>query len=428
MTQRTSVLPAQVLSDLRELDAQTGGEGGARRLAWTPTWERARAQFEERAVGLGLSAERDRAGNIWVELPGESDSLIVLGSHLDSVPAGGWLDGALGVWAGLAVLEGLLRSSTPPPRSVAVVDWADEEGARFGRSLYGSSAFVGALEVDQFAGLLDRDGKTAAEVLGAAGIALESLEGADPRLDRIAAYLELHIEQGPVLEKAGEPVASVDRDHRHKARLHLLRRPVGSCRADADGGTGGRSACRPRNLLLHWRISHVAAGAAPRPADSIWSRECRPQPRGRADLFTDIRHEDAEALERMHAEAKRIAEARAAARGIGVTRRNIWAIEPRAFDPRLVAAAREACEIAGGSDFAMPSGALHDAGELAPFVPTAMIFCASQRGLSHCPEEDSTRGGSRMRDAAHSTSSPGRRRALGPAGERGADGGTRRRP
>ncbi len=241
MAQRSSVLPSQVLSDLRELDAQTGGEGGARRLAWTPTWERAREQLEERADRLGLSAERDRAGNIWVELPGESDSLIVLGSHLDSVPAGGWLDGALGVWAGLAVLEGLLRSSTPPPRSVAVVDWADEEGARFGRSLYGSSAFVGALEVDQFAGLLDRDGKTAAEVLGAAGIALESLEGADPRLDRIAAYLELHIEQGPVLEGRGVG-GERHRDHRHKARLHLLRRPVGSRRADADGGTCGRSA------------------------------------------------------------------------------------------------------------------------------------------------------------------------------------------
>jgi N-carbamoyl-L-amino-acid hydrolase len=111
---------------------------------------------------------------------------------------------------------------------------------------------------------------------------------------------------------------------------------------------------------------------------------------GRADLFTDLRHEDAEALERMHTEAGRISKERAASRGVGVERRKIWAIEPRAFDPRLAAAAREACEIAGGSDFAMPSGALHDAGELAPLVPTAMIFCASRRGLSHCPEEDSS--------------------------------------
>ena len=389
MAQRTSVLPAQVLSDLRDLDAQTGGEGGARRLAWTPTWERARAQFEERAVRLGLSVERDRAGNIWVELPGESDSLIVLGSHLDSVPAGGWLDGALGVWAGLAVLEGMLRDSTRPPRSVAVVDWADEEGARFGRSLYGSSAFVGALEVDEFAGLLDRDGKTAADVLGAAGIALESLDGADPRLDRIAAYLELHIEQGPVLEKAGEPVASVT------GTIGIERDCISFEGQSAHAGPTpmeGRADALLPAAELALALEDLARSSGGRATTGRLDLEpgVPTATAGRADLFTDIRHEDAEALERMHAEAMQIAEARAASRGVGVKSRKIWAIEPRAFDPRLVAAAREACEIAGGSDFAMPSGALHDADELAPFVPTAMIFCASQRGLSHCPEEDST--------------------------------------
>ena len=142
-----------------------GGSGGAQRVAWTPTWERARALFTQRAIGSGFTPERDRAGNIWVELPGESDSLVVLGSHLDSVPAGGWLDGALGVWAGLGVLEGLLRDDVRPRHSVAVVDWADEEGARFGRSLYGSSAFVGGLDVKELAGLVDSDGKAAAESL-----------------------------------------------------------------------------------------------------------------------------------------------------------------------------------------------------------------------------------------------------------------------
>ena len=389
MAQSSSVLPAQVLSDLRELDAQTGGEGGARRVAWTPTWEGARAQFEERVVQLGLKPERDRAGNIWVELRGESDSLVVLGSHLDSVPAGGWLDGALGVWTGLAVLEGLLRDATRPRYSVAVVDWADEEGARFGRSLYGSSAFVGALEVDEFAGLLDSKGQTAAEVLTGAGIALESLKGADPRLSRIAAYLELHIEQGPVLEEAGVPVATVT------GTVGIKRDCISFEGQSAHAGPTPMEA-RADALLPAAELALALEDLARRNGGRATTGRLDLEPgvptatAGRADLFVDLRHEDAETLERMHAEAGQIAEERAAPRGVGVKRRKIWEIEPRMFDPRLVVAAQEACETAGGSDFAMPSGALHDAGELAPLVPTAMIFCASRRGLSHCLEEDSS--------------------------------------
>jgi N-carbamoyl-L-amino-acid hydrolase len=390
MASLSEVLPDQVLSDLHELDAQTGGEGGARRVAWTPEWERARAQFTERVVGLGLTAERDRAGNIWVELQGESDSTVVLGSHLDSVPAGGWLDGALGVWAGLAVLEGLLRDKRRPSRSVAVVDWADEEGARFGRSLYGSAAFVGALEVDEFAGLVDRDGQSAADVLRAAGISLDSLDGADPRLDRIAAYLELHIEQGPVLVEAGDSVASVTGTVGIKRDCFSFQGQ--SAHAGPTPMEGRADAFLPAAEVVV-ALEELARRYGGRATTGRLDLEpgVPTATAGHADLFTDLRHEDAEILEQMHAEAGRIAEARATSRGIGVTRRKIWAIEPRAFDPQLVTAARQACVAAGGSDISMPSGALHDAAELAPLVPTAMIFCASQQGLSHCPEEDSTK-------------------------------------
>jgi N-carbamoyl-L-amino-acid hydrolase len=338
---------------------------------------------------LGLTPERDRAGNIWVELRGESDSLLVLGSHLDSVPSGGWLDGALGVWAGLGVLEGFLRDRRRPQRSVAVVDWADEEGARFGRSLYGSSAFVGALEVDELAGLLDRDGQSAAEVLGAAGISFDSFEGADPRLERIAAYLELHIEQGPILAEAREPVASVT------GTVGISRDCISFEGQSAHAGPTPMEG-RADAFLAAAEVAVALEELARRSGGRATNGRLDLEPgiptatAGRADLFTDLRHEDAEALEQMHVEAGRIAEAKASSRGIEVTKRKIWSIEPRAFDPRLVEAAREACVSSGGSDFTMPSGALHDAGELAPLVPTAMIFCASQRGLSHCPEEDST--------------------------------------
>ncbi len=388
MVQGTSALTAQVLSDLRELDAQTGGKGGAQRVAWTPTWERARALFTQRAIGSGFTPERDRAGNIWVELPGESDSLVVLGSHLDSVPAGGWLDGALGVWAGLGVLEGLLRDDVRPRYSVAVVDWADEEGARFGRSLYGSSAFVGGLDVKELAGLVDSDGKAAVDVLREAGIAIDSLGGADPRLSRVAAYLELHIEQGPILEEAGEAVATVT------GTVGIRRDRVSFEGQSAHAGPTPMEG-RGDALLAAAEVALALEDLACRYGGRATAGRLDLEPGvptaicGHSDLFADLRHEDAETLERMDAELGRIVESCAAARGIGVERRRVWSIEPRAFDQRLIDAGREACARAGGTDFTMPSGALHDAAELAPLVPTTMIFCASRRGLSHCPEEDS---------------------------------------
>ncbi|MDH5288444.1 MAG: M20/M25/M40 family metallo-hydrolase, partial [Acidimicrobiia bacterium] len=122
--------PERVVELLRELDRRTGGPGGSRRLAWTPEWLAARAWFREALAGLPVTVDQDEAGNLWAVLPGARPETVVVGSHLDSVPSGGWLDGALGVMAGVEFLRSLAAAGIPPACTVALVDWADEEGAR----------------------------------------------------------------------------------------------------------------------------------------------------------------------------------------------------------------------------------------------------------------------------------------------------------
>src|SRR5215207_8106860 len=143
----------RVLADLRELERRTGGPEGARRLCWGEDWRAARELLGELLAEIGLEPERDPAGNLWAFLAGDAEPALAVGSHLDSVPAGGRLDGAYGVMAGLGVLRAWARSGDRPPRTLALVDWADEEGARFGRSLLGSSAFSGSLELGGLGGL-----------------------------------------------------------------------------------------------------------------------------------------------------------------------------------------------------------------------------------------------------------------------------------
>ena len=208
-----SDLPAidagRVIADLRELDRRTGGADGAQRLCWGEGWRAARSLLGDLLAELGLEAERDEAGNLWASLAGEDGPGVAVGSHLDSVPNGGWLDGALGVMAALGVLRAGAAEGVAPPRTLTLVDWADEEGARFGRSLFGSSAFSGTLAVDELRRLRDADGRSIAEVLSENGVELGEAARAAGRRGEVAAYLELHIEQGPILEAEGLRAAAV---------------------------------------------------------------------------------------------------------------------------------------------------------------------------------------------------------------------------
>ncbi len=375
---------ARTLAELAELHALTGAPAtGARRVCWSEDWERARAFLIERLQQLPVTVERDEAGNLWALLPGRSDRVVAVGSHLDSVPGGGWLDGPLGVLGALAVLRAV-AAGEPPQRTLALVDWADEEG-RFGRSLYGSAAAAGTLDLAAARKLTDAAGLRLPDVLAAHGIALDRVHEARGRLARLDAYLELHIEQGPVLEARGEAVAAVTGTAgTERRRLRFT-------------GRGGHAGTVPMELrrdplAAAARTTLAVAEVARRHGGvgTVGAIEAHPgiptAIPGTVELWLDQRHAQARPLATMVAETLEAASAAAGQHGVELAVEPVWSIEPIPFDPALVALAREA---AGGGE-PLPSGALHDAAEVARAgVPTAMLFVQSLGGISHAPDEDS---------------------------------------
>ena len=202
--------PKRTIAELKELRELTADQNGAQRVAWTDTWLKARAWFEAKLTDLPVEHHYDSAGNSWVTLAGESEQALIIGSHLDSVPNGGWLDGALGVLTGLEILRRFSEQyGGRPPVTIRVVDWADEEGARFGRSLLGSSAFAGTESIAADRIRTDKDGISLEDALKRCGVDIDRFPESQCEQKNAAAYLELHIEQGPVLERLGKPLAVV---------------------------------------------------------------------------------------------------------------------------------------------------------------------------------------------------------------------------
>jgi hydantoinase/carbamoylase family amidase len=377
---------ARVIADLRALADLTGGPGGARRLCWTDEWVAARRFLRERLAELPVTVDVDEAGNLWAVLAGSRPERVVVGSHVDSVPNGGWLDGALGVMAALEVLRETAAAGTPPV-SVALVDWADEEGARFGRSLFGSSAVAGTLDPDAVRGLVDADGRRLEDVVREHGVDVDRAHEAGSRLDGVLAYLELHIEQGPVLEREGLAVGTVLGTvgvERHRLVFTGQAAHAGSTPIDS----------RRDSFLAAARFALDLREVARRHDGVCTVGDARCEPGvvtavpGRTTLLVDQRHLDAGELAAMLAELHEIAEAAAAAEGCTVSFERLWQIEPIPFDPALIASATAACREVAGTDRQLPSGPLHDAAEMARRVPTVMIFSSSTNGLSHAKEED----------------------------------------
>jgi N-carbamoyl-L-amino-acid hydrolase len=379
--------PARTLAELRELQALTSDDGGAQRVCWTETWSRARNWYRERLEELPVVIETDEAGNLWATLPGASERAVMIGGHLDSVSNGGWLDGCLNVLAGLEVLRRLAAEGTPAA-TVRLVDWADEEGFRFGRSLFGSSAVSQSLDPDLFRDLRDSSGAALPAVLAEHGVDLERARDAGSQLAAAAAYLELHIEQGPVLERLEVPLAVVLGTYgveRHVVRFTGQRAHVGATPMDMRRDSVAAAA----RLVLEGRRIAEAAGsvttvgtvATPGGIVTAVAPVC--------ELVIDQRNLTAETLAAMLAEAQECSRRIAEEEGCEVGWERQWRIPPRPFHPQLIAFADEAVRETSGSSHQMPSGALHDAAEMASAgVPTVMLFVQSLRGLSHNREED----------------------------------------
>ena len=377
----------RVIADLRELQRRTGDDDGAQRLCWGEGWRRAREFLGELLGEIGLDFEVDEAGNAWTYLEGDSEPALAVGSHLDSVPNGGWLDGALGVMGALGVLRAWAGAGEKPPRSIALVDWADEEGARFGRSLFGSSAAAGTFDPAELANARDADGRRAPGVLAENGVELERVLECRSRLERIGSYLELHIEQGPVLEAEGVRAAAVS----GCAGVERVRFVISGRVAHA--GTTPMDARHDPGLAAAataLRVEEIAQteGGVGTVGGMTFEPGIPTAVPGEVSMLVDLRHREAEALARMLEAAREAVRASAAERGCEVAEEPVWRIEPISFDPELVGLARDACEEVTGTAYELSSGALHDAASMAPHVPTAMVFSPSIGGVSHSPDED----------------------------------------
>ena len=380
--------PSRTVAELRELQELTGDDNGAQRVAWTETWERSREWLRAK-VDFAVY-EVDKAGNEWFTLPGESDRALLIGGHIDSVPNGGWLDGCLNVVAGVEVLRRLNEDGTPP-LTVRLVNWADEEGARFGRSLFGSSAAAGSMaDQAELRERVDANGIKLGDVVGEYGVDLDRATDSRRRLENAIAYLELHIEQGPVLESMDLPLGVVLGTF--GVERHLVTWTGQAAHA------GSTPMDRRRDALagaakLALDIRRIAAETGDGAVCTSGGVVCKPgivtSVVETAEQLLDQRHLDAGKLAAMLAEAKSASERFAAEENLEIAWSKIWSIEPILFDSQLVELAEEAIQEVAGMCHRLPSGPLHDAAEVARSgIPTVMVFVQSLRGLSHTKLED----------------------------------------
>jgi beta-ureidopropionase / N-carbamoyl-L-amino-acid hydrolase len=383
--------PKRTVTELRELRSLTADHNGAQRVAFTPIWAQARKWLREKLERLdGVYIHNDAAGNFWATLRGVSDKALLVGGHMDSVPNGGWLDGCLDTLAGVEILRRIYEQYRGnPPITIRLVDWADEEGARFGKSLFGSSACSGSLDLNEASVLQDINGITLPDAVRECGIDFERIKDCGKELENAAAYLELHIEQGPVLLDLDLPLATVLGTfgvERHAITFHGQAAHSGSTPMNRRKDAFLAAAQMSSEI---YRIAERSNGGVctigscltkPGIVTSV-IEECR--------ITLDQRHLDAKALAQMVQEAKEASERFAKEGNVRVCWDRIWQIEPILFNDELMAFSDEAISEIGAKPHRMPSGPLHDAAEVARSgIPTVMMFVQSLHGISHNKIED----------------------------------------
>ena len=392
--------PKRTVAELKELRALTGDENGAQRVAFTPMWAKARSWLRRKLGETSAEIHTDEAGNLWATLRGESEKALLIGGHIDSVPNGGWLDGSLDTLAGVEILRRIdAQYRGKPPVTVRLVDWADEEGARFGKSLFGSSACSGHLELEEARGLKDKEGITLPAALEANGIDFEKVKDCHKELANAAAYLELHIEQGPVLLDLDRPLATVIGTfgvERHAITFRGQAAHAGSTpmnkRKDAFLAAARMSPEIYRITERHGGVCTIGACTTKPGFPTSIIEECR--------ITLDQRHLDGNALGQMRHEAKEASERFAMEGDVTVTWERIWQIEPIPFHSDLITLCDEAIAAVtaaeqrpgfqnGAVPHRMPSGPLHDTSEVARAgIPSVMMFVQSLHGISHNKLED----------------------------------------
>jgi N-carbamoyl-L-amino-acid hydrolase len=364
-------------------------KGGIRRLALSDEDRMVRDWFRAAAEAAGLTVTVDGIGNMFATRAGSDPSrrAIAFGSHLDTQPAGGKFDGILGVLAGLEAIRTLNDAGYETTHPLTLVNWTNEEGARFAPAMMCSGVYAGELDGDAMLSGVDRDGHSFAGELERIGY--RGGEAVGER--RFAAFVELHIEQGPLLEAAGRTVGVVT------GGQGLLWFDGTVTGRDSHAGTTPMPMRRDAMAALAeiaLTIEEIAKTNGPAGVGTMGEAHVLPGSRntipGLATFKAEFRHPDGARLTAMEeAFAVRIAEI-AARRNVGIEVRRIWRKDPIAFDPTVVAAVRGAAEKSGFAYREMISGAGHDAFYVASTCPTGMIFIPCLEGISHNEEESAT--------------------------------------
>jgi N-carbamoyl-L-amino-acid hydrolase len=357
-------------------------KGGIRRLTLTDLDGQVRAWFRNAAEAAGATVTLDDMGTMFARRPGQRSDVppIAIGSHLDTQPTGGRFDGCLGVLAALEVLRTLADAGYETFAPVEVVNWTNEEGARFSPPMTASGVFAGVFTRDWAVARTDADGIRLGDALEAIGARGAERCGAHP----LSAFLELHIEQGPILEAEGLDIGAVT----GVQGMRWFEVTI----TGQDAHTGATPMHLRKNALigaarLIEKVEAIARAHPPLAVATVGSMRVQPNSPnvvpGEVFLTVDLRHPETAVLEAMEKELEAALAEAAAPQGLAVAATRIWDQPPVAFDPDCIAAVRGAAEAAGFKVRDMVSGAGHDAAYIARVAPTAMIFVPCRGGISH---------------------------------------------